>query len=98
MAKELDSSVSVVWDGGSQTVTVRSSKLNLTAKVGQLYLVANGRYLYIPEGVQLVNDRVTVPLSVLTEAFDASLTWNAATGVVAVTPGQRCADPRGPVL
>ena len=93
MAKELDSSVSVVWDGGSQTVTVRSSKLNLTAKVGQLYLVANGRYLYIPEGVQLVNDRVTVPLSVLTEAFDASLTWNAATGVVAVTRGSGALTP-----
>ena len=93
MAKELDSSVSVVWDGGSQTVTVRSSKLNLTAKVGQLYLVANGRYLYIPEGVQLVNGRVTVPLSVLTEAFDASLTWNAATGVVAVTRGSGALTP-----
>lgn len=87
MVQELDSTASVTWDGGSQTVTVRSSKLNLTAKVGQLYLVANGRYLYIPEEVQLVNGRVTVPLSVLTEAFDASLTWNSATGVVAVTRG-----------
>ena len=98
MAKELDSSVSVTWDGGSQTVTVRSSKLNLTAKVGQLYLVANGRYLYIPEGVQLVNGRVTVPLSVLTEAFDASLTWNAATGVVAVTRGSGALTPRTSII
>lgn len=87
MVQELDSTASIAWDGGSGTVTVSSSKLNLTAKVGQLYLVANGRYLYIPEGVQLVNGRVVVPLSVLTEAFGASLTWNASTGVAAVTRG-----------
>lgn len=87
MVEELDASAAVTWDGSSGTVTVSSSKLSLTAKVGQLYLQANGRYLYIPEGVQLVNGRVTVPLSVLTEAFDASLSWDAATGVVAVTRG-----------
>ncbi|MFR4561494.1 MAG: hypothetical protein ACLT5P_10005 [Flavonifractor plautii] len=30
---------------------------------------------------------MTVPLSVLTEAFDADLNWNGATGTVAVTRG-----------
>lgn len=93
MVEELDASAAVRWDGSSGTVTVSSSKLTLTAKVGQLYLVANGRYLYIPEGVQLINGRVTVPLSVLTEAFDASLTWNASTGVVAVTRGSGALTP-----
>ncbi len=87
MAKELDPAVNVQWNAGSQTVTITSGKLNLSAQVGQLYLVANGRYLYIPEGVQAVNGQVTVPLSVVTEAFGATLSWNASTGVVAVTRG-----------
>lgn len=87
MVTELDASAVMSWDGGSGTVTVNSSNLNLSATVGQLYLVANGRYLYIPEGVQVVNGRVVVPLSVLVEAFDASMTWDAANGVVAVTRG-----------
>ena len=50
--------------------------------------MANGRYLYIPEGVQAVNGQVTVPLSVVTEAFGATLSWNASTGVCR-DPGQR---------
>ena len=87
MAQCLDSSVTSAWDAGSQTMTVTSSKLNLTAAVGQLYLTANGRYLYAPEGVQMADGQVMVPLAVLTEAFGASLTWDAATGITAVTCG-----------
>ena len=87
MAKELDKSVQIGWDGSSSTVTVKSSKLSLTAKVGQLYIQANGRYLYVPEGVQMVGGKVTVPLSVLVKAFDARLSWDAASGTVVVNRG-----------
>lgn len=87
MAKELDASVQIGWDGSSSTVTVKSSKLSLTAKVGQLYIQANGRYLYVPEGVQMVGGKVTVPLSVLVKAFDARLSWDAASGTVVVNRG-----------
>ena len=87
MAKELDESVQIGWDGSSSTVTVKSSKLSLTAKVGQLYIQANGRYLYVPEGVQMVGGKVTVPLSVLVKAFDARLSWDAASGTDVVNRG-----------
>ena len=87
MAKELDESVQIGWDGSSSTVTVKSSKLSLSAKVGQLYIQANGRYLYVPEGVQMVGGKVTVPLSVLVKAFDARLSWDAASGTVVVNRG-----------
>ena len=85
MAQVLDSTVSINWDG--TTATVYSDRLNLTAQVGQLYLVANGRYLYIPEGVRMVNNMVTVPLSTLVEAFGATLTWDGATGVTRIARG-----------
>ena len=87
MAKELDESVQIGWDGSSSTVTVKSSKLSLIAKVGQLYIQANGRYLYVPEGVQMVGGKVTVPLSVLVKAFDARLSWDAASGTAVVNRG-----------
>lgn len=87
MAKELDGSAQISWDGGSSTVTVKTSKLTLTAKVGQLYIQANGRYLYVPEGVQMVGGKVTVPLSVLVKAFDARMSWDAASGTVIVNRG-----------
>ena len=85
MAQLLDSTVAIGWDG--TTASVYSANLNLTAQVGQLYLVANGRYLYIPEGVRMVNNMVTIPLSTLAEAFGATLTWDGATGVTQITRG-----------
>lgn len=87
MALALDPSAQVSWDAGSATATVTTSKLSLTARAGQLYLVANGRYLYIPEQVQMVNGRLTVPLWAVAKAFDAAVGWDAATGTVTVTRG-----------
>ena len=87
MAQVLDPTAQVAWDGGSGTVTVTTGALSLTAQVGQLYLEANGRYLYLAEGVQLDQGSVMVPLWAVAEAFDATLGWDAAEGVVTVTRG-----------
>ena len=87
MAKVLDPAVQVTWDGAAATAGLKTEKLTLTARVGQLYVQANGRYLYVPEGVQMVDGKVTVPLSVLTKAFDARLSWDGASGTVMVNRG-----------
>ena len=87
MAKVLDPAVQVTWDGATATAGLKTEKLTLTARVGQLYVQANGRYLYVPEGVQMVDGKVTVPLSVLTKAFDARLSWDGASGTVMVNRG-----------
>lgn len=87
MALCLDETAAVNWNAESQVLTVTTSKLSLTAKVGQLYLEANGRYLYLPEGVQMVNGKVVVPLWAVTEAFGAKLGWESSTGIVTVTRG-----------
>ena len=87
MALCLDETAAVNWNAESQVLTVTTSKLSLTAKVGQLYLEANGRYLYLPEGVQMVNGKVVVPLWAVTEAFGAKPGWESSTGIVTVTRG-----------
>lgn len=87
MAKALDNSATAAWDGSTGTVTVTTANLNLTARIGQQYIVANGRYLFLPEGVGQNNGTVTVPLSLVTKAFDANLTWDAATGKILVQRG-----------
>ena len=87
MAKVLDPAVQITWDAAAATATLKTEKLTLTARVGQLYVQANGRYLYVPEGVQMVDGKVTVPLSVLTKAFDARLSWDGASGTVMVNRG-----------
>ena len=87
MAQQLDENAKVTWSEASGTVTVTTEKLSLTAKVGQLYLEANGRYLYLPEGVRMSNGRVAVPLTAVAKAFDAAVSWDAETEVISVTRG-----------
>ena len=87
MSKCMDSTIAYWWDGATQTMTVTSGKLTLTAKLGDLYLVANGRYLYAPEGIYMADNKVMVPLSALTKAFGATLSWDGATGLTSVKRG-----------
>ena len=87
MAQMLDENAKVTWSEASGLVTVTTDKLNLTAKVGQLYMEANGRYLYLPEGVQMINGRVSVPLTAVVKAFDGTVAWDAETEVISVTRG-----------
>jgi N-acetylmuramoyl-L-alanine amidase len=86
LAKELAPAAQVNWDGA--TMTVATDQLTMTAKVGQLYVEANGRYLYVPEAVQLTEaGQATVPLRAAAEAFGAQVGYDAATGVATVTSG-----------
>ena len=85
--RQLAPEAQINWDGAAQTVTVTTPILTLTAHVGDFYAEANGRFLYIQDGVQLRGNRVYVPLKVLTEAFDAQLSWDGATGGISIWPG-----------
>lgn len=86
LAKELAPAAQIDWDGS--TATVVTDQLTMTAKVGQLYVVANGRYLYVPEAVQLTQaGQAAVPLRAAAEAFGAHVGYDAATGVATVTSG-----------
>lgn len=98
MSKSLDSTIQSKWDAGTRTATVHNDKLVLTAKVGQLYLTVNGRYFYTPEGIQIENGQVMVPLSALVKAFDGSLTWNRHHRRHLGDPWERRGQVRGAVL
>lgn len=87
MAKALDENVNAVWDGSTGTATLTTANLTLTATLGQQYVVANGRYLYLEEPVAQYDGTMMVPLSVVTKAFDARLNWDAATGKIMVQRG-----------
>ena len=87
MAKALDESVAVAWDGSTGTVTVTTANLTMTARLGDHYVIANGRYLYVAERVGQSNGTIMVPMSVVTEAFDAKLSWDAAAGKILVQRG-----------
>lgn len=77
----------VSWTGG--IASVRCEGLSLEAVPGQKWIVANGRYLYVPGGVRIQDGRVLVPVRVLAEAFGARVEWNGETGLISVFSGDR---------
>jgi len=88
MSQQLDTTAQVEWNADNNTISVITETLTLTAKVGQKYLVANGRYLYMPEGVVLTQEGQTlVCLDTLAKAFDAKLGWDGEAGTFLVTRG-----------
>lgn len=82
---------SVNWDNG--TATVCAPGLNVTATAGNIYLVANGRYLFVPNGCLMVNDMMMVPVRVMAKAFDASIEWDGQTHTVYIKKGSGAIIP-----
>ena len=87
MAEQLDPSIAVEWNADTRTVTLTTETLSLSAQTGKLYLKANGRYLYMPEGVQLIDGVMMVSLDALAKAFDATTGWDGENGTFTVTTG-----------
>lgn len=85
VAKAILPEAEVSWSGKTATVR-RQGVLELSATVGQKYLVANGRYLYIAGGVQMKANQVMVPLNTLLKAMDATGKWRAD-GSLDITTG-----------
>ena len=64
-----------VWTDGETTVrgkTASGEALSVTARPGNSYIVANGRYLYVPSGVVREGETTLVPLETLLAVFPGS--------------------------
>jgi len=79
--------VSVGWEGATQTAYVTSQDLSLSVKVGDQYLQANGRYLYMPGGCRLIRSCTMVPVRTLAKAFGADVEWDGAANSVYIRTG-----------
>lgn len=75
----------VDWSNGQASVT--TGNLNLAARPGEMYLQANDRALYAPDGVKLANGSTLVPVRVLAKAFGASVSWDDASQQAIVQSG-----------
>ena len=84
-AKLLCPDAEISW--ADDRAVVETEQLYLTARPGDFYLAANGRMLYIKDGVQLINGTTMVPIRVLSKALGASVSWEAATQKVTVSSG-----------
>ena len=74
-----------VWANNQAEVTAPGLKLCI--KPEAKYIVANGRYLYVPDGVKVDGNHILVPVRTLCQALGAQVTWDAATYTVSITAG-----------
>lgn len=65
----------VVWENGQFVAS--ASDFTMTASGGSRHLVVNGRYLYIPDGIKVLDDgAIAVPARTLATALGAWTGWN----------------------
>lgn len=78
-------SASITWP--NEKVLVSADGLTLTAGIGDYYVEANGRALFVLNCVQAVDGRVLVPIRTLAQALGGYVMWDAASGVSALYTG-----------
>ena len=72
-----------LWE--NDRAVVRAEGLHMEIQPGANYLIANGRYLYIPDGVRLSGSILTVPVRVLGRALGLEVGWNSESNTVTLT-------------
>ena len=72
----------LTWDGSR--AWLKGEDLELSARPGDLYILSNGRALYVEGGVRVVDGKLTLPLRVLAAATGGSLSWNAGTATASL--------------
>lgn len=78
--EETDGAGNAEEDGDTPEANVEEAEtLRFTAVVGEKYVQANGRYLYVKDGVRLVHDKVAVPVRVLAKIFNLDVGYDSAT-------------------
>ncbi len=85
VTKMLCPDAQISWENNQAVVSM--SGLTLTARPGNNYVDANGRMLYVQNGVKIENGSIIIPIRVLAKALGASVAWDGANGIVSVKSG-----------
>lgn len=79
----LDPSASITWQNGQ--LLAKGKGFQLTAKPGDIYIVVNDRYLYVPDSVLFRNDNTMAPIRTICTALGATTEWEVMTKNINVT-------------
>lgn len=79
---------SITWDQKSGQAKVTGDGLTMTIDQEDHYLTANGRCLYLKDGVRSAEGHLYLPVRTLAKAFGATVDWNPDDWTVSVTSGK----------
>jgi len=74
-----------VWQNDRAVVTAPG--LTMEIQPGLPYFVANGRYLYLPQGIKFDNNVILLPVRTLCAALGADVSWDPIGSRVVITAG-----------
>jgi len=72
----LGQSLDVTWDQELGLVELRAEGITINQTVGDNYMIANGRYLYLPNGVFNINGTIIAPIREVCKIFGYEVVWN----------------------
>ena len=75
------------YNSSTRTARMTGTNLDISATVGNIYIVANGRYFYTGGSVMLHNGEVYVPISPLVKALNSYLRWSSSNSTFYVSSG-----------
>lgn len=78
----------ITWDSEIQTVSITAANLEFTATVGNLYISANDRNLFVADGVKLYDDTVIAPIRTIAEVFGAEIDWHEESMSISIVPNE----------
>jgi N-acetylmuramoyl-L-alanine amidase len=64
------------------TLTIELPGLHITATYRQIYIVANGRFLFAPAGCRMIDGEMFVPIRPVAQAFGFTVNWCSETSSV----------------
>ncbi len=74
-----------VWQNDRAVVTAPG--LTMEIQPGLPYFIANGRYLYLPQGIKSHENVILLPVRTLCAALGADVSWDAIGNRVVITAG-----------
>lgn len=84
----------MTWNGTTHTARFTTDSLDLSVRVGKLYITANGHALYTVGAVRNLEGHLYVPVRPLARAFAAALVWDASACAVNLQRGSLSAIGR----
>ena len=91
LAMQMLDTPEIYWSDANGYAVVKTDSLTITAKPGDCYITANGRYLALsglyPAEITLVGGVTYVPLRTAVRAMGGEIHWNAADRTVEITRG-----------
>ena len=79
----------------TNTATLTGENLSISARAGDLYIIANDRYFYTGEPVLLVGEEIYVPILPMVKALNAHVEWKQSLGRFEVGSGDSRLLPNG---